>query len=38
MAKKKVILNFPLHLIDQPITPRLIAEQFLMGPGPTRKT
>jgi Fe-S-cluster-containing dehydrogenase component len=29
MAKKKVVLNFPPHLIDQPITYRLIAEQGL---------
>ena len=27
MSKKKVVLNFPPHLIDQPITYRLIAEQ-----------
>ena len=29
MSKKKVVLNFPPHLIDQPITYRLIAEQGL---------
>ena len=29
MAKKKVVLNFPPHLIDQPITYRLIAEKGL---------
>ena len=29
MPKKKVVLNFPPHLIDQPITYRLIAEQGL---------
>lgn len=27
MSKKKVVLNFPPHLIDQPITYRLIAEK-----------
>lgn len=27
MAKKKVVLNFPPHLIDQPVTYRLITEQ-----------
>lgn len=27
MAKKKVVLKFPPHLIDQPITHRLITEQ-----------
>jgi len=37
MAKKKVVLNFPPHLIDQPITCRLIAEQSFMGLWPTRK-
>jgi len=30
MSKKKVVLNFPPHLIDQPITYRLIAEQGVM--------
>jgi Fe-S-cluster-containing dehydrogenase component len=29
MPKKKVVLNFPSHLIDQPIIYRLIAEQGL---------
>ena len=29
MSKKKVVLNFPPHLIDQPITYRLIAEKGL---------
>ena len=29
MSKKKVVLNFPPHLIDQPIIYRLIAEQGL---------
>jgi ferredoxin len=29
MSKKKIVLNFPPHLIDQPITYRLIAEQGL---------
>ena len=29
MSKKKVVLNFPSHLIDQPIIYRLIAEQGL---------
>ncbi len=29
MSKKKVVLNFPPHLVDQPITYRLIAEQGL---------
>ena len=29
MPKKKVVLNFPPHLIDQPIIYRLIAEQGL---------
>ncbi len=29
MSKKKVVLNFPPHLIDQPITYRLITEQGL---------
>jgi Fe-S-cluster-containing dehydrogenase component len=29
MSKKKVVLNFPPHLIDQPVTYRLIAEQGL---------
>jgi Fe-S-cluster-containing dehydrogenase component len=27
MSKKKVVLNFPPHLLDQPIIYRLIAEQ-----------
>lgn len=29
MSKKKVVLNFPPHLLDQPITYRLIAEKGL---------
>ena len=29
MSKKKLVLNFPPHLIDQPITYRLIAEKGL---------
>ena len=29
MSKKKVVLNFPPHLIDQPIVYRLIAEKGL---------
>jgi L-aspartate semialdehyde sulfurtransferase ferredoxin len=29
MSKKKVVLNFPPHLIDQPIIYRLIAEKGL---------
>ncbi len=29
MSKKKMVLNFPPHLIDQPITYRLITEQGL---------
>lgn len=29
MSKKKVVLNIPPHLIDQPITYRLITEQGL---------
>ncbi len=29
MSRKKVVLNFPPHLLDQPITYRLIAEQGL---------
>ncbi len=29
MSKKKVVLSFPPHLIDQPITYRLIAEKGL---------
>jgi L-aspartate semialdehyde sulfurtransferase ferredoxin len=29
MSKKKVVLNFPPHLVDEPITYRLIAEQGL---------
>ena len=30
MAKKKVVLNFPPHLIDQPVTYRLIQEHGLV--------
>jgi ferredoxin len=30
MSKKKVVLNFPPHLIDQPITYRLIREHELV--------
>ena len=30
MSKKKVVLNFPPHLIDQPITYRLVKDYDLM--------
>jgi len=30
MSKQKVVLNFPPHLVDQPVTYRLITEHGLM--------